>query len=539
VRGIEAAPTADRETEMRANWLKAALGAAGLLWTTAAPAADLTIGLAAEVTSTDPHYHNLSPNNSMAQHVFEQLISQDEKQRLVPALAESWKALDDLTWEFKLRKGVKWHDGSDFTADDVAFTVKRAPNVPNSPSSFGIYLKQLKEVVVKDPHTIVFKTAAPYPLMPSDISNIFIVSRKHGENATTEDYNSGKAAVGTGPYRFVEWVRGDRIVLARNPAYWGKKEPWDKVTFKVISNSAARVAALLAGDVQVIESVPTADIARMKQNKDVAVVSGVSNRVIYLHVDSGREKNSPFVTDKQGKPLEKNPLRDVRVRKAISKAINRQAIVERVMEESAIPASQLLPEGFFGVSPKLKVEKYDVDGAKKLLAEAGYKDGFGLTIHGPNNRYINDEKVCQAIAQMLSRVGIDTKVETMPSNVFFSRGSKLEFSLMLVGWGSGTGEASSPLKSLLATFDKDKGMGASNRGRYSNPKLDQLLDEALRTVDDKKREKLLQEATEAGINDLGIIPIHYEVSTWGTRKGLAYTARTDQNTLAMGVRPAK
>jgi peptide/nickel transport system substrate-binding protein len=539
VRGIEAAPTADRETEMRANWLKAALGAAGLLWTTAAPAADLTIGLAAEVTSTDPHYHNLSPNNSMAQHVFEQLIGQDEKQRLVPALAESWKALDDLTWEFKLRKGVKWHDGSDFTADDVAFTVKRAPNVPNSPSSFGIYLKQLKEVVVKDPHTIVFKTAAPYPLMPSDISNIFIVSRKHGENATTEDYNSGKAAVGTGPYRFVEWVRGDRIVLARNPAYWGKKEPWDKVTFKVISNSAARVAALLAGDVQVIESVPTADIARMKQNKDVAVVSGVSNRVIYLHVDSGREKNSPFVTDKQGKPLEKNPLRDVRVRKAISKAINRQAIVERVMEESAIPASQLLPEGFFGVSPKLKVEKYDIDGARKLLAEAGYKDGFGLTIHGPNNRYINDEKVCQAIAQMLSRAGIDTKVETMPSNVFFSRGSKLEFSLMLVGWGSGTGEASSPLKSLLATFDKDKGMGASNRGRYSNPKLDQLLDEALRTVDDKKREKLLQEATEAGINDLGIIPIHYEVSTWGTRKGLAYTARTDQNTLAMGVRPAK
>ncbi len=524
---------------MRANWLKAALGAAGLLWTTAAPAADLTIGLAAEVTSTDPHYHNLSPNNSMAQHVFEQLIGQDEKQRLVPALAESWKALDDLTWEFKLRKGVKWHDGSDFTADDVAFTVKRAPNVPNSPSSFGIYLKQLKEVVVKDPHTIVFKTAAPYPLMPSDISNIFIVSRKHGENATTEDYNSGKAAVGTGPYRFVEWVRGDRIVLARNPAYWGKKEPWDKVTFKVISNSAARVAALLAGDVQVIESVPTADIARMKQNKDVAVVSGVSNRVIYLHVDSGREKNSPFVTDKQGKPLEKNPLRDVRVRQAISKAINRQAIVERVMEESAIPASQLLPEGFFGVSPKLKVEKYDIDGARKLLAEAGYKDGFGLTIHGPNNRYINDEKVCQAIAQMLSRAGIDTKVETMPSNVFFSRGSKLEFSLMLVGWGSGTGEASSPLKSLLATFDKDKGMGASNRGRYSNPKLDQLLDEALRTVDDKKREKLLQEATEAGINDLGIIPIHYEVSTWGTRKGLAYTARTDQNTLAMGVRPAK
>jgi peptide/nickel transport system substrate-binding protein len=223
----------------------------------------------------------------------------------------------------------------------------------------------------------------------------------------------------------------------------------------------------------------------------------------------------------------------------MSKAINRQAIVDRVMEGSAIPAGQLLPEGFFGVSPNLKVEPYDPEGAKKLLAEAGWKDGFQITLHGPNNRYINDKDVLQAIAPMFTRIGIQTKVEAMPQNVFFPRASKLEFSVMLVGWGADTGEASSPLKSLLATYNPEKGWGPSNRGRYSNPKLDALLDEALRTVDDAKREKLLQEATEVGINDLGIIPLHFEVSTWGMKKGFNYLATTNQYTLAVNITPAK
>jgi len=229
------------------------------------------------------------------------------------------------------------------------------------------------------------------------------------------------------------------------------------------------------------------------------------------------------------------------VRKAISKAINRPAIVEKVMEGVAIPAGQLLPEGFFGVSVKLEPEKYDPEGAKKLLADAGYPNGFGLTLHGPNDRYINDAKICQAIGQMLTRVGIDTKVETMPKSVYFAKASRggpgksPAFSFILVGWGAGTGEASSPLKSLLHTYDKARGFGASNRGRYSNPEMDKLVEQALATVDDAKREKLLQQATEIAIEDLGIIPLHYQVNTWATRKGLAYTPRTDEYTLAMNV----
>jgi peptide/nickel transport system substrate-binding protein len=519
----------------------AALLAASLLggFSLAANAADLSIGLGAEVTSIDPHFHNLSPNSNVAHHLFNPLILQDEKQRLRPGLAESWKVLEDgLTWEFKLRRGVKFHDGSEFTAADVEFTVQRAPNVSNSPSSYGIYLAAIKETAVVDPYTIRFKTASPFPLLPTQISNIFIVSKKHGEKATTADYDSGKATIGTGPFKFVEFKRGDRIVLAKNDAYWGPKPAWDKVTLRALNNDSARVAALLAGDVQMIENVPTPDMTRVKGNKDLAVSQVVGNRVIYLHIDTARDK-SPFVTDKAGKPMDKNPLKDLKVRQAMSKAINRQAIVDKLMEGLAVPAGQLLPDGFFGTSPKLKPEKFDLEGAKKLLAEAGYKDGFGLTIHSPNNRYVNDEKIAQTVAQMLTRAGIDTKVEAMPSNVFFNRGSKLEFSFMLVGWGSGTGETSSPLQSLLGTFDAKKGWGPSNRGRYSNPKMDAVLEKALMTVDDKAREKLLAEACEISIGDLGIIPLHYQINAWAMKKGLSYAARTDEYTLAQEVKPAK
>ena len=514
----------------------AVLLSAGL--TTAAAAKDLTIGYGSEPSSIDPHYHNLTPNNSMAAHIFSRLIEQDEKQNLTPGLAVSWKPVDELTWEFKLRQGVKFHDGSDFNADDVMATVARAPNVPNSPSSFGTYLKG-KTFSKIDDYTIQIKTETPYPLMAVDVSTIHIIS-DGAEKAATEDFNSGKSAAGTGPYKFVEWVPGDRIVLERSESYFGDKPEWQKVTFKPIKSNPSRVAALLAGDVDFIDNVPTTDIERLKKEPDLSLSQGISNRIIYLHMDQFRE-DSPFITAKDGSKI-KNPLLDARVRKALSMAISRDLIVDRVMEGVAIKAGQLLPEGFFGVSPNLKPETYDVAGAKKLMAEAGYPDGFKLKVHGPNDRYINDAKILEGVAQMFSRAGIDTSVETMTKSVFFKRASKgspeglPEFSLVLVGWGSGTGEASSPLKSLLATYDKDKGMGASNRGRHSNPKMDVVLDEALATVDDTKRAALLAKATDIGIGeDQGIIPLHYQVNTWAAKKGLKYIARTDERTYAMGV----
>ncbi|HET9470721.1 MAG TPA: ABC transporter substrate-binding protein, partial [Usitatibacter sp.] len=351
---------------------------------------EVAIGLSSAITSMDPHYHNLTPNDAVALHVFEPLVQRDANMKLVPGLATSWRAVDDLTWEFKLRKNVRFHDGSPFTAEDVAFTLKRVPNVPNSPSSFATYTKPIVDVKIVDPYTIVFRTATPHVLLPSDMAAVYIVSKKNGEHATTEDYNSGKAAIGTGPYKLVEYVPNQRVVLAANYGYWGGEEPWDKVTFKILTNSAARVAALLSGDVQMIENVPTSDIAQIARDKRFHVVDKVSNRVIYVHLNQSTDKAPPFVTDKSGKPLEKNPFRDARVRKALSIAINREAIAERIMEGKAVPAGQLLPDGFFGTSRKIKAPRYDPEGAKKLLREAGYPDGFALTIFGPSNRYIND-----------------------------------------------------------------------------------------------------------------------------------------------------
>ncbi len=511
-------------------------------------AEEIRIGIYSEPSSMDPHFHNLGPNNAFMAQVFGRLVEMDHKQKLQPGLAVSWKTVNDTTWEFKLRQGVKFTDGSDFNADDVIFSFDRASNYTGGNSSFRTYLKG-KTFKKVDDYTIHVTTPAPYPLMPVDMAQPHIISDSAkgsgkadvNKGLSTKDFNQGKAMVGTGPYKFVEWKKGDRIVLVPNPNYFGTKAKWSKVTIKPIPSAPARVAALLAGDVDMIDNVPTTDVERLKKNKKVRLSSGISNRVIYLHMDQYRD-NSPFVTDRDGKPMAKNPLKDVRVRKAISKMINRDAIVARVMEGLAIPAGQLLPEGFFGVSPTLKPEKFDPAGAKKLLSEAGYPNGFGLTIHGPNNRYINDAKIVEVIAQMLTRGGIPTKVVTMPKSVYFKRASKggkdgaPEFSFILVGWGSGTGEASSPLKSLLTTHDKSKGFGASNRGRFSKPDVDKLVIEALATVDDPKRQALLAKATELAIGKYqGIIPLHYQVNTWATRPGLKYRARTDERTIAMDV----
>jgi peptide/nickel transport system substrate-binding protein len=395
-----------------------------------------------------------------------------------------------------------------------------------------------------DPHTIIFKTAKPHPLLPVEISTLAIMSRKASAAAakagtdpklgvTTEQMNAGEGTVGTGPYRFTEFVKGDRLVMARNEDYWGGKEPWDRVTFKPITNAAARVAALLAGDVDAIEKPPTQDLPRLEGDADVEVSSGLSNRVIYLHFDH-EEEPPPGVGGTDGK----NPFKDKRVRQAVSKAIDRPAIVDKVMGGVAVPAAQLLPPGMFGNNPDLEVEPFGPASAKALLAEAGYPDGFELVLGSPNDRYINDAKIAQAVAQMLTRVGIKTTVDAMTKSVFFSRRNKYEFSLYMAGWGSGTGEMSSPLRALVATRNKDKGFGGTNRGRYSNPALDALIEKALATVDDAERESVLREASALVMKDYGILPLHYEVTSWAVRKGLTYEPRADQYTLAKSVRSA-
>jgi peptide/nickel transport system substrate-binding protein len=502
-------------------------------------AQEITLAYGSAVTSIDPLFHNLSSNINFSLNLFDRLVEQDEHQRPVPGLAISWKAVDDTTWEFKLRAGVRFHDGSAFGPEDVAASLKRVAWMPNSPSPFTIYTRAIKETIIVDPTTIRFKTAAPYPLMPVDISSIHIIERQY-EQAPTVDFNSGRAAIGTGPYKFVSYTAGDRLVLARNDDYWGAKPAWGKATLRIIPNNPSRIAALLAGDVQGIDNVPPSDMVRLAKEADVSVVRTLSNTVMFIHLDQFRDQ-TPDVTDKSGAPLPHNPFKDRRVRQAISKAINREALVERVMEGAAHPAGGLLADGFFGVSPNTKPDAYDPDAARKLLGEAGYPNGFALTIHGPNDRYINDAQILQAVAPMLTRVGIETKVVALPWAVFIAQASapNYAYSALLIGNGATTGEMSFPLRAQVATVSAATGMGASNRSRYSNPEVDRLLAKAMGTVDDAQRERLLQQTSETAMADQALVPMFYGDHVYTVHKGLTYTARPDGYMAAFMVRDAK
>ena len=501
----------------------------------AAPA--LTIAVSAPVTSIDPHYHNLTPNLAMARHIFGGLVDTDDRARPIPGLAESWRLVDERTWEFKLRPNARFHDGTPFTAEDVAFTLDRVPKVPNSPSSYSIYTKPVVAVEVVDPQTVRLRTEGVYPLLPNDLSQVMMLSRTIHANAATEDFNSGKVAIGTGPYRFVSYRPGDRIELERNDIYWGTKPAWGRVTTRILSNNAARTAALLAGDVQLIDNVPTTDAAKLRGDRRVAISEIVGLRIVYLALDHMRDGPTPFVTGPGGEKLDRNPLRDRRVREALSIAINRPAIAERVMEGAAVASGQFLPAGSFGYVPGLDAPKWDAARAKQLLAEAGYPGGLRITLHGPNDRYINDATIIQSVGQMWTRAGIQASVEPAPWTTFIGRAGKQEFSAFLVGWGSATGEGTNPLRSLVATVDTGRGFGVANRGRYSNPAMDAVLSQALTTADDAAREPLVQQATRMAMEDVGIIPIHIQKNVWGMRPNLQHTPRVDEETRAMDVRP--
>jgi peptide/nickel transport system substrate-binding protein len=516
----------------RFSWRLVVL-AVSLCLTVAVQAADLRIGLSADVTTMDPHFVAAQPNLTAQQHVFDALIQTDARTRPVPGLA-SWSNPDPLTWEFRLRKGVRFHDGSELTTEDVVYSLERPYTIKGSPGGYQTYVRPIVAKEIVDRYTVRLKTAAPYGALLQDLSEVMIVSKKAAAQATGEDFDRGKAAIGTGPYKLVRFARGDRIELTRHEGYWGGRLPWDKVTLLILPSDPVRTAALLSGQVDAVEHVPTADIARLRKTPAFRLEQTVSWRTIFLHVDQGRDR-PPGVLSKAGKPLDKNPLKDIRVRQAMSKAINRQAIAERVMEGLAMPAGNVLSPSVIGHDPAVKPEPYDPEGAKKLLAAAGYPGGFSVTIATPNNRYINDEQVAQTVAQMFARAGIAAKVEAMPLSVYFGKARNREFGVALLGWGSRAADLA--LRSLAATANPDKGYGAWNWGGYSNPKLDELIAQSLGTVDPAKREALARSASALAAREIAFIPLHYQVVTWAMKRNITYTARTDEFTFAHHFRP--
>jgi peptide/nickel transport system substrate-binding protein len=523
----------------------AAMLFAGLLLSTgAAPLAaqELRIAMKASVDSADPH-QLFTPNRNVLLHVYEPLIFQDRYLKPIPGLAESWTVVDPTTWEFKLRAGVTFHDGTPLTASDVVFSIRRAQSITGV-RTYRHYLKDIAEITPVDDRTVRIKTFAPAALLLSNLSTLGIVSRKTVEAASTDDIASGKAANGTGPYRWAGFVPSQQVNLDRNDGYWGAKEPWAKVTIRFMPDDAARTAALLSGDVDVIDVVPGSLRQKVAEAPTTRLVNDTSIFALYMHFDRFRD-NSPYVSGLDGKPLASNPLKDKRVLAAMSHAINRTALAERIMEGGAEPAGQLAPPNFAGHDPKLAPPAYDPKQAKELLAEAGYPQGFQLTIHCMNNRYSGDVQTCQAIAAMFTAIGIRTKVEALPIATFFRRqasggaNGEPEFSAYLAIFGSSSGDQMLALVTLVQSHDDARGVGGNNSGRYSNPEVDRLILKAQQTLDDAQRETIMHEVMGIAMAENAVMPIYFLKSSWGISAKLNLAPSGDQYTKATNIRPAK
>jgi peptide/nickel transport system substrate-binding protein len=532
------------------TWLLPALAVVTLVTAPQiAQAQTLRIALSAETTAADPHHYALTPNGTLRAHVYDALTDVDAKLSIAPSLAESWERRDDNTWVFNLRRGVTFSNGEAFGAQDVVFTYCRVLNNKTElVSSFSRIARRLAAVEAIGDDKVLVRTIVPEPLLLSDLGAIAILPRSLGRPQGVtfsaadacggdaagpwplqEDFNNGRAAIGTGPYRQASYSRSDAIVLQRNDRYWGPKPHWAEVRLTPITQAGPRMAALLAGDQDVIESPGTADQPRLRQNSQYALATAPTTRMIFIQLDAGRDP-SPFV---QGP----NALRDPRVRQALSLALDRKALLERVMDGVATPAAQFLPDGMFGTIDGLPVLPYDPAKARALLAEAGYPNGFNMTFHATNNRYINDSRLAQAMVQMWQRIGVKAELEAMPSAAFFGRRGKREFSAAMGGWSTDAGETLNFFRTWLSTTNAAEGLGTSNYGGWSDAEFDRDVNAALVQMDPPARAALLQSAGRRALAQMPVIPVHFESATWGMRATLAYPGRVDQTTLATEISP--
>ncbi|MBL8834676.1 MAG: ABC transporter substrate-binding protein [Alphaproteobacteria bacterium] len=504
------------------------------LGTVAPQAQTLRAGISTAATTPDPHVLDNGGNNTLYSNIYERLTRLDERQRVTPGLATSWRTIDDRTWEFELRQGVRFHNGAAFTADDVVASIARVRRMTTSPAPYVQFVRPIAAVEAIAPHRLRIRTAAPFPLLPVHLALISIIPRANAD-ADTPAFNSLAAAIGTGPYRLVRWVPDEGVELVRNDAWWGARPVWERVILRRIPRDTMRTAALLAGDVDIIDQVLPADAEQLAARGGFVVHRAVSGRLMYIHLDSARER-TPFAAGLDGAPIA-NPLRDVRVRRALSLAIDRHAIAQRLFGGLAVPTAGVVPQSFFGAidDPAPTVDPAE---ARRLLAEAGLPDGFALQLNGPNDRYPMDEQVMQTVAAMWARIGVRTRVEAQPAAVSLARASRLELSAYLYGNSSTTGEPMNTLRALLGTYDPQRGTGAANRGRYSNPELDAMIARAEVTLDDEERARILADATRLAMRDVGMIVLYHLTNTWASRRGIVAEPRADEQFRAADIRLA-
>lgn len=486
----------------------------------AAAEKSIVIGLASDALFMDPSQQDETITNTMGRYMFDGLLNNDAAGVAYPALAESWTIGDDqLTWTFNLRKGVKFHDGSDFTAEDVAYTIEVCRD-----SLMKNFTASIDKVEIGDPHTVKIITKAPTAILLESLVPLRILPKAYRTKMGETEFNL--APVGTGPYVFVEWVKEDHITLKANENYWGEQAKIRTVTMRPISNAATRTAALLTGEVDVIEDVPVRDVDKLMATEGVAVVDRPSERLIYFHVDSHREKGPGIIG------LDKNPFADPRVRKALSLAINRDSIVKMIMNGNAYATNQLVLKGRRGYVEDLPEAKYDPEEAKRLVVEAGYPDGFKVYLDAPNGRYPNDAQVAQAVASQLTKAGILVELRLHPKTTFFDfiRPGD-QSSLVMTGWSEpiDVGEMANV---LFYTRGKNPAKGGSNRGHYANPDFDALIDEADGTADPESRRVLLEKAARLLVEDGGIVSLYFQQDVYGTKDNIVLEPRVDKSILA-------
>ncbi|MBO1077184.1 ABC transporter substrate-binding protein [Roseomonas marmotae] len=508
--------------------------AAGLalvpLATGQAYASGVRIALQTDITSLDPHVAPTVTTSAVQEQIYGRLVDMDQDFQLTPGLAVTLRATSATLWEVVLREGVVFSNGAPLTAEDVAFSLHRAANVRHAAGTTAPYVRSIRRVTITGPGKLELETAVPYAQLALDLGRVRIVPASLGEAVRTEDFNHGDAAIGTGPYMVRQWTPGGALELIRNPrhnAYAGPPPEWDNVTFRSIPSDAARLAALLSGDVDVIDKVSLPDVERLRNDPRIRLFSHEGNRTMFLVPDADRE-TTPYITDKNGQPLPTNPLRDVRVRRAISHAINREALVERTLDGLGVAANQASAVGMFG-GANLPPIAYDVARSRALLAEAGYPDGFRMTVHCSNGRYLADRATCQAVAQMLTRAGIRAEAQAEPQNVFYPRMMRSDVSLLLNGWAT-IGDNLVVLRQAIHTVDAERGYGGFNRGRYSNAEVDSLIERAAATLEEGPRRALQQQAMTIAMSDMGLIPLYTTAWIWASRPGFRVIAGFDEGT---------
>jgi peptide/nickel transport system substrate-binding protein len=481
-----------------------------------------------DILTMDPHSQNHATTNAILMHAYEGLTRYSETYQVEPALATKWTYISPTQVRFELRRNVKFHDGSAFTADDVIFSFQR---IRQPQGTMQIYVTGISEIRKVDDFTVDLILSAPNPILLRNIIDFRMMSRSWAEkNRTTNTQNykdreenfASRNVNGTGAFRILSWQPEQRIMMARNDGWWDKpKGNVAQVVYTPIKAEATRVAALLSGDVDMLTDVPVQDIDRLRADKKLKVVDGPEVRTIFLAPDMGSAEL------KHSNIKGKNPFKDKRVRQALSLAIDRAAIQKSIMRGMSVPASLIVGPGVNGHDKALDAPaKADVAAAKKLLGEAGYPDGFEVRLNCPNNRYVNDEKICQAVVAMWARIGVKANLASENMATFIQKVQNFDSSVYLLGWGVATYDAQYSLQSLVRTRTSGAD-GNFNFSRVSDAQVDRLIDAMKTETDVAKRNGMIREALVRTRDEVLVIPLHHQIRPWVMKAGVTTVHRSD------------